>query len=48
MSGYVSARLRRLVAERADWLCEYCLIRDRDTFLGCQIEHIIGEQAFEH
>ena len=42
MSGYVPAALRRLVAERAEWLCEYCLLHERETFLGCQVEHIIS------
>jgi hypothetical protein len=44
MSSYVSASLRRLVRERAESLCEYCLIHENDTFLGCQIEHIISEK----
>jgi hypothetical protein len=34
--------LRRLVASRADYLCEYCLIAEADTFWGCQIDHIIS------
>ncbi|HUO10066.1 MAG TPA: HNH endonuclease signature motif containing protein [Phycisphaerae bacterium] len=44
MSGYVPPALRSLVADRAEYLCEYCLIHERDTFLGCQIEHIISEK----
>jgi hypothetical protein len=44
MSSYVSASLRRLVATRAEGLCEYCLIHEQDTFLGCQVEHIISEK----
>src|SRR5262245_24308507 len=44
MSSYVSPGLRRLVADRAEGLCEYCLIHEEDTFLGCQIEHIISEK----
>ncbi len=44
MSSYVSANLRRLVAERALDLCEYCLLHEQDTFLGCQVEHIISEK----
>jgi hypothetical protein len=40
----VSAELRQLVAERADYLCEYCLIAERDTHWGCQIDHIIAEK----
>src|SRR2546421_11938355 len=41
---YVSAELRRRVAARAGWLCEYCLIHDDDTYLGCQVDHIISEK----
>ena len=44
MSGYVPAGLRRLVAARAEGLCEYCLIHEDDTFLGCQVEHVIAEK----
>jgi hypothetical protein len=42
MSNYVSEDLRRLVAVRADFLCEYCLIHEDDTFYGCQVDHIIS------
>lgn len=41
---YVPADLRRLVAERAGALCEYCLIAEDDTILGCQVDHIISEK----
>src|SRR5947199_9182781 len=44
MSSYIPASLRRLVTERAEGLCEYCLIHESDTFFGCQIEHIISEK----
>ena len=44
MSSYVSARLRRLVAQRANWLCEYCLIHEDDTYLGCEVDHILSEK----
>ncbi len=39
---YISAELRKLVAERADFLCEYCLISDADRVSGCQVDHIIS------
>jgi hypothetical protein len=42
MSSYVSQELRRLVATRADRLCEYCLIHEDDTFFGCEVDHIIS------
>jgi hypothetical protein len=44
MSSYISAELRRLVASRANGLCEYCLMHESDTYLGCQIDHIISEK----
>jgi hypothetical protein len=44
MSSYVSAELRRVVASRASSRCEYCLIHEDDTYLGCQIDHIISEK----
>jgi hypothetical protein len=34
--------LRQQVATRADFLCEYCLIAEEDTFFGCEVEHIIS------
>ena len=44
MSSYIPANLRRLVVERAGGIPEYCLIHQDDTFVGCQIEHIIAEK----
>jgi hypothetical protein len=43
-STYIKAELRRLVRERALGICEYCLIAESDTFLGCQVDHIISEK----
>ena len=40
----VSAELRRLVASRADRLCEYCLTHSEDTFFGCEVDHIISKK----
>src|SRR5438128_12574618 len=42
MSSYISDDLRRIVASRADYLCEYCLIHEDDAFFGCQVDHIIS------
>ncbi|HEY5871141.1 MAG TPA: HNH endonuclease signature motif containing protein [Candidatus Tectomicrobia bacterium] len=44
MSSYVSAALRRLVAVRADFLCEYCLVHEDDAIFGCEVDHIISEK----
>ena len=43
-STYIPAELRRLVVERAQQICEYCLIHEEDTHFGCQIDHIISEK----
>ena len=34
---YIPVELRRLVVERADRLCEYCLILETDRVSGCHI-----------
>ena len=44
MTSYIPADLRRVAIERAAGRCEYCRIRESDTFLGCQIDHIIAEK----
>jgi hypothetical protein len=42
MNSYVSPEIRRRVAERADDICEYCLISEEDSYYRHQIEHIIS------
>lgn len=42
MSSYISEDLRRLVASRAEYLCEYCLVYEEDTFYGCEVDHVIS------
>lgn len=42
MSEFIGTKLRRLVAQRSDRLCEYCLIHEDDTHLGCVPDHIIS------
>jgi hypothetical protein len=44
MSSGISEPLHRLVAERACHVCEYCLIHERDTFWGCEVDHIISRK----
>ncbi len=44
MSSYVSTAVRRQVARRAKFLCEYCLIQEDDTFYGCHVDHVISEK----
>ena len=38
---YINAELRRLVADRAVYLCEYCLYPEVEG-LSCQVDHIIS------
>jgi hypothetical protein len=47
-SKYISPELRNLVASRANYVCEYCLISEEDTFFGCQVEHIISRKHGGH
>ena len=42
MSRHISPEVRREIAIRADFLCEYCLIAEEDTYFGCEVEHIIS------
>ena len=42
MSSPVSEETRRLVAERADFLCEYCLLHEDDGFFAFQVDHIVS------
>lgn len=44
MTSYVAADLRRIVEARASYLCEYCQVHEDDTYLGCQVDHIIAEK----
>jgi len=43
-ASHIASELRRLVAHRADHLCEYCLIHEEDTFFGCEIDHVVSEK----
>lgn len=42
MNKSISSEVRLQVAKRAEFLCEYCLIAEEDTFFGCEIDHIIS------
>lgn len=41
---YINAELRRLVTTRANSKCEYCQIREADSYWGCHVDHIISEK----
>lgn len=42
MSRYISEALRRLVAQRANFRCEYCLAPESNSFYSFQVDHIIS------
>ncbi|HEX8921153.1 MAG TPA: HNH endonuclease signature motif containing protein, partial [Pyrinomonadaceae bacterium] len=42
MAERISSELRRLIAARANYLCEYCLVAEEDTYFGCEVDHIIS------
>lgn len=42
MRERINDNLRDLVITRAEHLCEYCLIHEEDTYLGCEVDHIIS------
>ena len=44
MTTYVPAALRRLVIERANNRCEYCLFPQSASLFTLEIEHIIAER----
>ena len=44
MTSYVPHDVRAQVAERARNLCEYCLIAEANTAVGCQVDHVISEK----
>lgn len=41
---YISTALRNLVYQRAQGLCEYCLIDEEISFAKHQIDHVIAEK----
>ncbi|MBD2628111.1 HNH endonuclease [Trichormus variabilis] len=42
--SYIPAALRRLVEERAEHQCEYCLLPAKVAFFAHEIDHIIAEK----
>lgn len=43
-STYIPAGLRRLVEERANRRCEYCLLPENISFFPHEIDHVIAEK----
>ncbi len=44
MSKYISSEIREIVASRANFICEYCLLAEADAYFKFQIEHIISRK----
>jgi len=44
MSSSISPETRQIVANRANYVCEYCLIAEEDSYFGFQVEHIISRK----
>ena len=44
MGTDITERIRRGVADRAYHVCEYCLIHERDTFWGCEVDHVVSRK----
>ena len=42
--SWISTKLRRIVQERAGYVCEYCLVSFDDFAVGFQIDHVIAEK----
>jgi len=42
MSRGISKNLRYLVASRAGYICEYCHIKEDESFFSLEIDHIIS------
>jgi len=44
VSGEIGGAVRRLVAERASFRCEYCLIHEEDSYHSHHIDHVISRK----
>jgi hypothetical protein len=47
MSVYFSEKIRFFVSYRANFRCEYCKIRELDSFLAFHIDHFISQKHGE-
>ena len=44
MNSYISPEIRQIVAGRANYVCEYCLIAEEDAYFRFQVEHITSRK----
>ena len=42
--SYISAKIRKIVSDRAQNCCEYCLIPESLTLVSHQVDHVIAEK----
>lgn len=42
--NYISEKLRKIIAKRANNQCEYCLLHDTDAYMAFEIDHIISKK----
>jgi hypothetical protein len=42
MTHYINYDLRQQVAQRANFICEYCLLHDDESHFGSEVDHIIS------
>ncbi|MBI5384196.1 MAG: HNH endonuclease [Verrucomicrobia bacterium] len=42
MGNEIPESLRWRVSERADHLCEYCLVHKENVYHGCEVDHIVS------
>ncbi|MCU0443342.1 MAG: HNH endonuclease [Microscillaceae bacterium] len=42
--SYFSDKIRKQVAKRANFRCEYCQVHEDDRFLAYEIDHIIAQK----
>ncbi len=41
-NDYIPFGVRRLIAFRASYICEYCLLPEADSYIGYEVDHIIS------
>jgi hypothetical protein len=44
MASDISAALRRQIAERDNFRCEYCLMPESELLAGCEVDHVISRK----
>ena len=42
MTRYINEEIRQAVMQRANFICEYCLIHEDEAYVGCEVDHVIS------